>query len=148
MTSGLADRRTYLHPNYTVGGAIGMSTINLFLFAILCIVAVLPIAYGRRSDADKLLGNLSFFQGAIGIFCVVFGVFGLVNVGANAGLILLITLIVEVLLGAFLVVSMLRGTFFLRDDPDAAAAARRRVSRYSAPLGVLGIALIAALLAQ
>ena len=55
---------------------------------------------------------------------------------------------VEVVLGSLLVVSMLRGHVFLRDDKEAAIAGRRRVSRYSAPLGVLGIALIAALLTR
>ena len=125
-----------------------MSTINLFLFAVLCAVAVLPIVYGRRSNADALLSNLSFFQGAIGIVCVVYGVFGLVNKGMSSSPIDLLALAVEVVLGSLLVVSMLRGHVFLRDDKEAAIAGRRRVSRYSAPLGVLGIALIAALLTR
>ncbi|MBI1180628.1 MAG: hypothetical protein GC201_08715 [Alphaproteobacteria bacterium] len=120
-----------------------MTPINLALFFLACVLSTYPMIIARRPDREALAERMWPFAVMAGVAAAAVGAIQLLEVwpairlllGGSPGLILLTMIGLEIVVGLLLAVSPL-----LR---FAAGRWRQALAAVQAPLGTIGIALVA-----
>ena len=126
-----------------------MGFVGYVIFFLICVVAVYPLVTAQRADGDAMMARMSPFVGIIGVIAIFLGVIGafqLVRVLGAAlssfhGILMVVMVVIEILLGILLAWPLI-SKYVLKGSE-----APQKLAAIQIPLGIVGIAVFAGLLA-
>ena len=125
-----------------------MGLIELVIFFLICVVAVYPLVAAQRDDGDAMMSRIAPYTGIVGVIAIVLGAIWLIQALPVLGsmfshwatTLLVVAWIIEILLGILLAWPLI-SKYVLKGSE-----APRGLAAIQIPLGIVGMAVFAALL--
>ena len=126
-----------------------MGLVEIAIFFLICVVAVYPLVAAQRDDGEELMARMAPFTGVVGIIAMVLGGIWLVQalpvlgsmLSYFVGILLVVAWIIEIILGVLLAWPLI-SKYVLKGS-----YAPKGLTNIQIPLGIVGIAVVAGLLA-